>query len=155
MEDVEVTWKILTSASEEREYEGIAFGRGLKEFFAKNGENTAGKIFFSPASEDILQPFPAWIHFTVLASNDFASSAFTLLKAAMGDPSFHFSITADFAGFLPENAPADGIPDLPAFAWDLDWLPKFSEFTHPDLLKNRPCFSKEISLSVRGKAADL
>jgi hypothetical protein len=136
MEDVAATWSILTPASEEHEYDGMAFGQGLKNFFAKNGEKTVGRIFFSP-------PAQAFIHLTVLAPNDFAASAFTLLKAAMGDLSFRFSITADFLGFLPENAPADGIPD------HLGWLPKISEFTHPDLLERRAYFSKEISLSVR------
>lgn len=146
MEDVAASWTICTPASEEHEYDGIGrSGRGLKSFFAENGEKAAGRINFHPAEGKQA----ALVGLSVLAPNDFATSAFTLLKAAMGDPLFRLTITADFIGFLPENAPADGIPDLHASQWHLGWLPKISEFTHPDLLKSRPVFSREISLSVR------
>jgi hypothetical protein len=95
---------------------------GLKNFFAENGEKAVGRIYFLPASED--KGEQASILLSILASNDFAASAFTLLKAAMGNPSFRFVITAEFVGLSPEDVPTNRIP-------------RISEFTHPDLLKRR------------------
>ena len=132
MNDVAAEWRIYTPASEEGEYE--LFDGGLKNFFAENGEKAVGRIYFFPASED--KGEQASILLSVLAPNDFAASAFTLLKAAMGSPSFRFVITAEFVGFSPEDVPTNRIP-------------KISEFTHPELLKRRGYFSRQICLSVR------
>jgi hypothetical protein len=143
MEDAAASWTICTPASEEHEYDGLGpIGRSLKNFFAENGEKAAGRINFYPAEGKEA----ALVSLSVLAPTDFAASTFTLLKAAMGSPSFRFVITADFIGFMPENAK---MPDLPASEWALSWLPKISEFTHPDLLTRRAYFSRGISLSVR------
>jgi hypothetical protein len=130
---VAAEWKICTSANEEHEYDPIGpIGRGLKNFFAENGEKAAGKINFNPAAGEQA----AVVSFSVLAPNDFAASAFTLLKAAMGNPSFRFVIAAEFMGLSLEDVPTNPIP-------------KLSEFTDPDLLKRRAYFSRDISLSVR------
>jgi hypothetical protein len=107
-------------------------GRGLKDFFAENGKKAAGRINFYPAASKQA----ALVDLSVLAPNDFAASAFTLLKAAMGNPSFRFVITAEFMGLSLEDVPTNPTP-------------KISEFTHPDLLKRRAYFSRDISLSVR------
>jgi hypothetical protein len=133
MEDAAASWTICTPASEEHEYDGLGpIGRGLKNFFAENGEKAAGRINFYPAEGKQ----PALVGLSVLAPNDFAASTFTLLKAAMGSPSFRFVITAEFVGFCQEA-------DVPT-----NRIPKISEFTHPDLLTRRAYFSREISLSV-------
>jgi hypothetical protein len=133
MNSIAAEWRISTPASEEHEYDGIGpIGRGLKNFFAENGEKAAGRINFHPATSEQA----ALVHLSILAPNDFAVSAFTLLKAAMGNPSFRFVITAYFMGLSLEDAPPNPIP-------------KLSEFTHPDLLKRRAYFSRYISLGVR------
>ena len=106
---------------------------GLKDFFAENGAKAVARIYFFPASAD--KDEPASILLSVLAPNDFAASAFTLLKAAIGNPSFRFVIIAEFVGFSPEDVPTSRIP-------------KISEFTHPDPLKRRAYFSRQISLDV-------
>jgi hypothetical protein len=95
MNSVSASWKICTPASEEHEYDGIGpIGRGLKVFFAENGNKAAGRINFYPAAGKQA----ALVGLSVLAPKDFAASAFTLLKAAMGNPSFRFVIAAEFMG---------------------------------------------------------
>jgi hypothetical protein len=142
--NVAASWSICTPANEEHEYDGLGGiggigGRGLKNFFAENGQKAVGRINFHPA-EKRQEPL---VGLSVLAPNDFAASAFTLLKAAMGNPSFRFLICAEFSGLL-ENVPKNVAPT------DLTTLPPtVSEFTKPDLLKRRAYFSREISLSVR------
>ncbi|MCS3496190.1 hypothetical protein M2189_004850 [Bradyrhizobium japonicum] len=133
MNNVSASWRICTPANAEHEYDGIGpIGRGLKAFFAENGEKAAGRINFYPAAGKQA----AMVNLSVLAPNDFAASAFTLLKAAMGNPSFRFVITAEFIGLSLEEVPTNRIP-------------KVSEFTHPELLERRAYFSRDISLSVR------
>jgi hypothetical protein len=129
---VAAEWSICTPANEEHEYDPIGpIGRGLKNFFAENGKKAAGRINFHPAAGK----GDALVGLSVLAPNDFAVSAFTLLKAAMGNPSFRFVIAAEFMGLSLEDVPTNPIP-------------KLSEFTDPDLLKRRAYFSRDISLSV-------
>lgn len=133
MNSVAASWKICTPASEEHEYDGIGpVGRGLKVFFSENGKKAAGRINFYPAAGKQA----ALVDLSVLAPNDFAASAFTLLKAAMGNPSFRFVIAAEFMGLSLEDVPINPIP-------------KLSEFTDSDLLKRRAYFSRDIKLSVR------
>ena len=139
--NAEGSWCICTPANEEHQYDGglpdPIRGR-LKNFFAENGEKAVGRIGFLPAKEG-QQPL---VGLSILAPNDFAASAFTLLKAAMGNPSFRFLICAEFSGLL-ENVPEKVAPT------DLLLPPTVSEFTNPDMLKRRAYFSREISLSVR------
>lgn len=133
MISVSASWRICTPANEEHEYDGIGpIGRGLKVFFEENGNKAAGRINFHPAASKQA----ALVNLSVLAPNEFAASAFTLLKAAMGNPSFRFIIVADFIGLSLEDVPINRIP-------------KLSEFTDPDLLKRRAYFSRDISISVR------
>ena len=120
----------ITPASEIHHYDPV--GWGLKEFCTKSGEKTVGMISFCPA----LNGEQSSVALTVLVSNDFATSAFTFLKAAMGNPSFRFVIVANFWGLSVEHAPQNPIP-------------KFAEFADPDLLKRRPYFSDAINMSVR------
>jgi hypothetical protein len=146
--NAEGSWRICTPANEEHVYDGgmpDPIRGGLKNFFAENGEKAVGRILFLPAQEG-QQPL---VGLSVLAPNDFAASAFTLLKAAMGNPSFHFLIIAEFRG-LYQQAEIDRAAKQGVDVAQLAQLgPTDSEFTNPDLLKRRDYFSREISLSVR------
>jgi hypothetical protein len=89
MRNIAASWAIFTAASDEVEYDGL--GRGLKDFFTKSGGKAVGMINFHPASKGGETPL---VGLSVLAPNDFAASAFTLLKSAMGNPAFRFVIIA-------------------------------------------------------------
>jgi hypothetical protein len=131
MRNIAANWRLCTPASEEHEYDGI--GWGLKDVFTKSGGKAVGMIDFDPGSKGGETPL---VGLSVLAPNDFAASAFTLLKSAMGNPVFRFVIIADFFGLSVEEAEPNPIP-------------KFADFANPDLLRRRPYFSDTISISVR------
>jgi hypothetical protein len=150
--NAEGSWSICTPANEERKYDGGLPDpiRGcLKNFFAENGEKAVGRIGFFPAKEG-QQPL---VGLSILAPNDFAASAFTLLKAAMGNPSFRFLIVAEFRGLYQQEEIDRAAETAAERGVDVAQLaqlgPTVSEFTNPDMFKRRAYFSKEISLSVR------
>ncbi len=124
------SWSICTPASEEHEYDEV--GWGLKQFFLANGDKAAGMISYHPASNGGAD----LVSLSVLAPKDFAASAFTLLKAAMGNLSFQFVVAAHFIGLSLEGVQPNRIP-------------KLAEIVHPDLMKRRAYLSDRISISIR------
>jgi hypothetical protein len=141
--NVAASWSICTPADEEHDMPDPIRGT-LKNFFAENGQKAVGRINFHPA-EERREPL---VGLSILAPNDFAASAFTLLKAAMGNPSFRFFICAEFSG-LHQQAEIDRAAERGVDVAQLKLGPTDSEFTNPDFSKRRDYFSREISLSVR------
>jgi hypothetical protein len=128
------SWKLCTPANEAHEYDnGGPIGGSLKHCFQENESKATGRISFLPSEGMIRTPT---VSLSILAPNDFAASAFTLLRATMGNPAFRFVIIADFHGLSMDHVPTNRIP-------------KVSEFTNPNLLQRRAYFSNRISLTVR------
>jgi hypothetical protein len=143
VKDLPATWRIVTPASKEAHYDSIGGGHGLKKFFAQNGEQAAGMILHCPDWIDELLTSNSSMALTILAPNDFAASAFTMLKAAMGNASFRFHIVAEFQGLsVGSFTDAEAAPSKPG-------IPKVDEFFAPNPWSCHPYFSRSICMTVR------